>query len=237
MSGRLARRVAVAAVAVVLAGAAWAVFGSAATLTVTPKNASAFRTCVLTGYPASTTALTDTAADQGSPNTNRGAASVVEIASRTGSNARAYLRFDLSRCSPAVASSAVVKQASLRLRLAVAPASTRTYEVHRVTTPCPETGPPATCWTETGLTWNAQPGMVATVTSSLTLASDAPTRYKSWDVTADAAAMVAGTVPNYGWAIKDAQEDFTGTRVYARFASKNAGVAAGAPELVIVYSP
>jgi hypothetical protein len=221
--------------AVVLAGAAGLVFASATTLTVTPKPASAFRTCILSGYPTTSTAVADTWADENGKTSNKGGGTIVQVTSRSGHNKRAFLRFDLTKCAPVLASTASVKQATLRLFLSQRPESTRTYNVERVVTPCPESA--TTCWTEGGLTWNNQPSVSATVTSNLSLTSASALQYYDGDVTADAAAFVAGTASNYGWRIADSAEG-NATAVNAQFRTKNTtGNAAGAPQLVITYSP
>ena len=55
--------------------------------------------------------------------------------------------------------------------------------------------------------------------------------------TADAAAFMAGTASNYGWRIADSAEG-NSTAIDCQFKSKDAATnAAGAPQLVIVYSP
>jgi hypothetical protein len=220
-----------------LAGAGWAVFGSAATLSVTPKNHSAFRTCVLTAYPKTTAVEFDSWVDESGPGSNKGNTTTIQIQSKAGKNYRAFIRFDvLGKCAPAIDSSATIRTALLRLNLAARPASTRTYNINRVVAPCGEVGA-ATCWTEGGLTWTNQPG-VAGVTSTLSLSSSSTiSAYYAFDVTTDVAAMVAGTVSNYGWRIADSVEGTSGPAVSASFNSKNLDTAARAPQLVIVYSP
>jgi hypothetical protein len=223
-------------VVAVVAGAGWAVFGSAATLTVTPKNASAFRTCVLTGYPTSATVMADSWADQNAVSSNKGTGITLQVKSRSNENNRAFVRFHLANCVPTVPSSSTVKKATLRLNLAGAPTASRTYNINRVTGPCPEAA--TTCWSENSLTWNNQPAVAATATSTLALTtSSTVNQYHAFDVTTDVAAMVAGTVSNYGWRIADSAEN-AASAVIVTFKSKNAtSNAAGAPQLVIAYSP
>jgi hypothetical protein len=218
------------------AGAGWVVFGSAATLSVTPKNHSAFRTCVLTAYPKATTVEIDSWVDEGTPGANKGSTVSIQVQSRASKNYRGFIRFDLAKCAPAIASSANVRTALLRLNLSGAPTSgTRTYNVNRIIGPCPEAA--TTCWTEAGLTWSNQPVVAATATSTLSLSSTSSSSvYYAFDVTADVASIVAGAASNYGWRIADSAEGGAGT-VLVSFSSKNADAAARAPELVIVYSP
>ena len=160
----------------------------------------------------------------------------MQVQSNSSRNNRAFLRFDLTKCLPAIAGTATVKKATLRLVVAAAPTASRTYNIKRVTGPCPEAA--TTCWTETGLTWNNQPTVAASATSTLALTSSSTVnQYYAFDVTADAAAIVAGTASNYGWRIADSAEG-NATSVIATFKSKEAtSNAAGAPQLVVVYSP
>jgi hypothetical protein len=218
------------------AGAGWAVFGSAATLSVTPKNHSAFRTCVLTAYPKATTVEFDSWVDESGPKANKGSAAAIEVQSRANKNYRGFIRFDvLGKCAPTIAGSATIRTAHLRLNLSGPPASSRTYNINRVTGPCVEAA--ITCWTEGGLTWSNQPAVAAAVTSTLSLSSSSTNSvYYAFDVTTDVAAFVAGTASNYGWRIADSAEGAS-VDVSVSFNSKNVDIAARAPELVIVYSP
>ena len=236
MNARSVRRWGLAAGAAALAGAGWALVGSAATLPVAPRNHSAFRACVLTGYPTTTTAISDTWADENAKSSNKAGGATLQVQSNSGRNNRIYIRFDLTKCVPTIPGSTALKRATLRLALASAPSATRTYNINRVAGPCPEAA--TTCWTENGLTWNNQPAVAAAATSTLALTSSSATnQYYSFDVTADAAAMVAGTASNYGWRIADSAEG-SASAVIATFKAKNAsGNAAGAPQLVVAYSP
>jgi hypothetical protein len=221
--------------AVVLATAGVLFVASATSLTVTPKNASAFRTCVLTAYPTTSTVVADTWADESAKTSNKKSGAFVQVTSKSSANKRAFLRFDLTRCTSVLPSTATVKRATLRLDLSQAPASARTYNVQRVVSPCPEAA--TTCWTEGGLTWNNQPPVSGTVTSTLNLTSSSTLQYYGCDVTADTATVVAGTASNYGWRIADSAEG-NATAIDAQFKSKDAASnAAGAPQLVIAYSP
>ena len=224
----------IAAVAA-LSGTGWVVFGSAATLTVTPKNASSFRTCVLTGYPTTSSAMSDAWVDELLKTTNKGNTNSIQIRSSSLGDDRAFLRFDLVKCVPAIPSATAVKKATLRIHLGSAPGGSRTYNLNRVTAPCSEAA--TTCWTETGLTWNNQPAVAASATSTLALTSSSAKQYYTFDVTADVTAIVAGTASNYGWRIADSAEG-NSVAVTAMFDAKDATAdAAGAPGLVIVYSP
>jgi hypothetical protein len=235
--GSLPRVVLAVTAVVVVAGAGWVTLGSAATLSVAPKSHSAFRTCVLTAYPKTSTVGIDSWVDQSAPGGNKGSTASVQVQSRATKNYRGFIRFDLGKCAPTIAGSATVRTAFLRLRLSAAPTSgTRTYNINRVTGPCPEAS--ITCWTEGGLTWSNQPTVAAGVTSTLSLSSTSTTGvYYAIDVTTDLAAIVAGTASNYGWRISDSAEGNASTNILVSFDSKNVDLAARAPELVIVYSP
>ncbi|HEV7685923.1 MAG TPA: DNRLRE domain-containing protein [Acidimicrobiia bacterium] len=233
--GRRGRVALFVGAAVVLATALVVVLASATSLSVSPKNTSAFRTCVLTGYPTTSAVVADTWVDENAKTSNKKSGAFVQGTSKSSANKRAFLRFDLTRCTPVLATAATVKRATLRLSLSQAPASARTYNVQRIVSPCPEAA--TTCWTEAGLTWNNQPSVSSTVTSTLNLTSSSSLQYYAWDVTADAAAFVAGTAGNYGWRIADSAEG-NATAIDTQFKSKDASAnAAGAPELVIAYSP
>jgi hypothetical protein len=238
MSARLIRRLALAVATIaVLAGAGRAVFGSAATLPVAPKNYTAFRTCALTAYPKTTAVSFDGWVDQANVGANKVGSTTIQIQSRaTGKNYRGFIRFDLTKCVPAIAGSATVRAAFLRLNLSGPPTSgPRTYNVNRVVGPCPENA--TTCWTEAGLTWSNQPPVAAAATSTLTLTSTSTSSvYYAFDVTTDVAAFVAGTASNYGWRMSDSAEDSAGT-ILVSFIARELNSAARAPELVVVYSP
>src|SRR5215208_5746099 len=121
--------------------------GSAASLTATSQGLTAYRTCTVTGTPSSTTAVTDTVVRQASATSNFGTATTMEVASATSANRRAYLKFDLAGCTPAIASSATIRVATLRPYVSTLAAACRTLDIFRVTA----------SWTETALTWNNQP--------------------------------------------------------------------------------
>ena len=91
------------------------------------------------------------------PNNNYGTATQLEVGSEEcpgqefPDRGRALIRFDLS----AIPAGQVIQSASLQLYLRYAysgGASTNTINVHRV----------SASWTETGVTWNNQPGHAAT---------------------------------------------------------------------------
>jgi hypothetical protein len=219
-----------------LTGAGWMV-GSAATVTVTPKNHSAFQTCVLTAYPTATTVEADSWVDESNKTAKKGTSTTISIQSRSTKNYRGFVRFDLTKCNTPIPASATVRSATVRLNLSLAPVGTnRTLNLNRVTGPCPEAA--TTCWTEANITWNNQPTVAAAPTSAVTVGTATSTgTYFGFDATADVAAMVAGTASNYGWRITDSVEN-AATTYSVNFKSRELTAnAAGAPQLVVVYTP
>jgi hypothetical protein len=212
--------------------------GSAASLSLTSQNLTPYRTCTITATPATTTAVTDTTARQTTANGNFGAFNTltVQSGSNPALNQRTYIRFDLIVCSPAIPSSAIVRLATLRLYMTVAPGACRILDIFRVTA----------AWGEMTLTWNNQPFG--------TTVNNPPTGSRSGTfsvgpagcqnpaggayviggtVTADVASFVAGTVTNFGWMIRDDTEgSATNTTT---FAAKELGTVAQEPQLVITY--
>ena len=121
--------------------------GFAASLNLSSQAFTPYRTCVITGTPATTTAMVDASVRQGSAASNFGTATTNNVASQTGSlNRRLYVRFDLTQCVPAIPASATVRLATFRMYVTALPAVCRTVDVFRVTA----------SWTEAGITWNNQ---------------------------------------------------------------------------------
>jgi large repetitive protein len=211
--------------------------GSAASLTLTSQNFTPYRTCTITATPATTTAITDATARQGTPTTNFGALTTLTVSSGNGVNQRVYLRFDLTVCSPAIPASAIVRLATLRLYMTAAPAVCRVLDLFPVTA----------AWVETTLTWNNQPFGAAinnppTASRSGTFSVGTPAGCQNLaagyvvggTVTADVAAFVAGGATNFGWMIRDDVEGSATTRT-ATFTAKELGTVAQEPQLVITY--
>jgi hypothetical protein len=210
----------------------------AASLSVASKNLTVFRTCVVTATPSTSTADIDTYVDQNSATTNNGTATTMSVESGSGKNQRIYVKFDLTKCSPAIASTASVKSASLRLYVSTLPGACRTYDLFKVTS----------SWTETGITWNNQPfgtsinnPGTASRTSSLNVGtspcqnSTAGAYVSGWDVTADVQTYVAGTSSNFGWMIRDDTEGTTPART-GTFSDRETNTLAQSPQLLINYS-
>jgi len=211
--------------------------GSAASLTVTSQPLTPYRTCTITATPATTTAVADTTARQGSATSNFGALTTLTVSSASGANQRTYLRFDLTVCSPAIPSTAIVRLATLRLYMTAVPAACRIYDLF----------PATATWSETTLTWNNQPfgttiNNPATGSRTGTFSVGTPAGCQNQaagyviggTVTSDVASFVAGSVTNFGWMIRDDTEGSATTRT-ATFSAKELGTVAQEPQLVITY--
>lgn len=212
--------------------------GSAASLSLTSQNFTPYRTCTITATPATTTAVTDTTARQGTPTTNFGALTTLTVSSGNGVNQRVYLRFNLTVCSPAIPATATVRLATLRLYMTAVPAACRVLDLFPVTA----------AWVETTLTWNNQPFGTAlnnppTASRTGTFSVGTPagcqnqaagTYVTGGTVTSDVALFVAGTATNFGWMIRDDAEGSATTRT-ATFSAKELGTVAQKPQLVITY--
>lgn len=211
--------------------------GSAASLSLTSQNFTPYRTCTITATPATTTAVTDTTAGQGTPATNFGALTTLAVSSGNGVNQRVYLRFNLTVCSPAIPATAIVRLATLRLFMTAVPAGCRVLDLFTVTA----------AWVETTLTWNNQPfgtalnnpptasrtGTFSVGTAAGCQNQTAGTYVTGGTVTSDVALFVAGTSTNFGWMIRDDAEGPPPRT--ATFSAKEGGTVAQAPQLVITY--
>ena len=221
-----------------VAAALLAPLGFTATLSLTSQALTPYRSCVLSGTPATTTAVIDASVRQGSATSNFGTSTTNDIASGSAANRRLYVRFDLTQCTPAIASSAVIRLATLRFYPTVLPAVCRTVDIFRATA----------TWAEAGITWNNQPFGTAINNPASGSATDtygagtaagcentATGAYVSGAiVTSDVAAFVAGTATNYGWMLRDDVEGSATLRTQT-YSAKNLGTASQAPQLVITY--
>ena len=232
-------RFALATLALVLAGGLVAGTGFAASLSVSSQGFTPYRTCTLTATTATSTAVIDASVRQASATSNFGTSTTNDVASQSAANRRLYIRFDLTFCSPAIASSATVRLATLRLFGTVLPTAVcRTVDIFRVTA----------TWTEAGITWNNQPFgttinnpasgsrvdsfNVGTLAGCQNLAANA--YIVGADVTTDVATFVAGTATNFGWMLRDDAEGNV-TALTCTSSAKNLGTASQGPQLVITY--
>ena len=209
-------------------------------LGVSSGRLDASRTCTLTPIGSSSLAGTDARVQQGQPNNNFGSATVLNVDyGGSSNNIRTYLRFDLTKCTPAIASSAVVTSAVVRLWATSIPGSgaCTTQDIFRVTS----------SWSESTLTWNNQPFGTATNnpasasrTSSINVGnglgcqnSSASQYVTGWDVTTDVSAFVTGTA-NYGWMIRMDLENSSPARSTA-YVAREANNANRSPQLIVDY--
>ncbi|SDU18316.1 parallel beta-helix repeat (two copies) [Jiangella alkaliphila] len=153
---------------------------TAATYTWTVQSAT-----VNCGAPQTLTATADAWIDSGSTSSNKGSDSTLKVMSKSGSNLRALVRFNL----PALPAGCSVQSATLRLN-AKSAASGRTIQVLQL----------GGTWTEGGVTWANQP---ATTGSAVTTSSG--TGYREWNVAAMVQSMY--TSANHGFLVRDANEN------------------------------
>ena len=215
---------------------ATAVTTFAASLSLSASAITPYQTCALAATPATTTSVIDSPVRQATATSNFGTATTLSTSSASAANQRVYLRFDLTACNPTIASTAVVRLATLRLYLSAIPAACRTLDVFRVTA----------SWTEAAITWNNQPfgttlNNPATASRSASLAVGTPlgcanqaAGYVSADVTTDLTAFVTGSASNFGWMIRDDVESSATVRT-ATFSAKDLGTISQVPQLVVTY--
>jgi hypothetical protein len=222
----------------VVAAVAGATTAWPASLPVSSKQLTVYRTCVLDATTSAGTAVFDSWVDQRNPTTNNNSSTALQVASNTTRNQRTYTRFDLAKCSPTVPASASVKSATLRLYAGAPTASCRTHDLFSV----------ATSWSETTITWNNQPFGTALNNpaqsqrkSSMTIGTPAgcqntTTGYvNGWDVTTDVQAFVAGTSTNNGWMIRDDVEG-SSTAFLQQYGGKSNNSAVAMPQLLVTYA-
>ena len=234
----MSRRAAAFVVFVAGALASATVVGFAAGLSLSSQSFTPYRTCTITGNPASTTAVLDSSVRQGSATTNFGTQTTNNVATTGAANRRLYIRFDLSLCSPAIPATAIVRLATLRLYVTALPANCRTIDIFRVTA----------SWTEAAITWNNQPfGTVlnnpssASATDTFNAGTPAGCQNLSTGTymvganpTTDVAAFVAGTATNFGWMLRDDVEG-SATAYTNTESAKDLGTLAQAPQLIVTY--
>src|SRR5439155_10999767 len=121
---------------------------------------------------------------QGSP---AGAGTELDVQSQNNSNnRRTFLRFQLTGSGVA----GTVNSAKLRLFPFNTPSNNRTYNIDRVTA----------TWLETTITWNNQPGVAGSPTSTMPMTANTNlVLVRSGDLASDVAAVVIGTLTNFRW--------------------------------------
>jgi hypothetical protein len=149
------------------------------------KNASPSPSCSSPGS-STLTASADAWIDQGSPTTNNGTATSLQV--RSGAfnlNRRTLVEFNL----PSIPAGCSLSQATLNL-FSTAASTGRTIDVYRADG----------SWTEGGVTWNNAPATAGTAASAA-----AATGTVSWDVTSQTQAMYSPG-PDDGFIVRDSAE-------------------------------
>jgi hypothetical protein len=172
-------------------------------------------TCTLSG----TTSSTDTYVNQASATSSFGTGTTMLVQPDSGSQKWAFIRFDLSQCSPVIPTTGGADTATLKLVVTVTPRSSRTLTVT----------PIASTWSNT-TTWNAAPSFASSATTTFATGTTNNATI-SIPVTIDVDALIKSSTANYGWRISDggsaASQDTT------TFASSNA--TSNKPQLVVNY--
>lgn len=205
------RAVLALAVLAAIAGCSTVAFAAGLGVTARPLTSVAAASTV----PASSCSATpsqDTWLEGDKPGKKHGGDAALLVAADDGgknpATARALVQFDLS-CLPA---GAAIESATLKLYLASAPAGSRTYGVHRITS----------SWSDSSASWNDQPSFGPAGSTA-----SASGGWLSWNVTPDVAAGAGD-----GWAILDENESY---------GSATGGLdsveGANAPTLTIEYWP
>ncbi len=212
----------------------------AATVTVTSQKLTEVGTTGLSfsNPPVSTCTISpseSTRVEQTNPNTNYGDNYGLEIQSKNADNNRAFIKFTTQSCNEtgvSLPTASSIVSATLNLYMYNAPGTSRTHSMFRVT---------GTDWVETTLTWNNQPTVAASATSSVTTGTTANV-WKGWDITADVRSIRDGGV-NRGWMLRDASEN-SGTLDSGWFCSARNGSFGNCtdgtnddPYLTITYQP
>jgi hypothetical protein len=195
----------------------------AAALPITPtlltgasKAYSAPASCTLT-------AVADASVNSVTPTTNSGTSTQLNVSPNSLATQRAFVRFDLSGCSPSIPADAIVQSATLQLAIASTVLATRTIQLRSV----------SATWIEAGVTWNNQPAVAGSVTSSseVTVGQAAGT-VVSWTATSNVQSFVTGAATDFGFRLADSAEGaITGVALVL-----NAREAvSGRPQLVVTY--
>ena len=151
----------------------------------------------------------DTWVDQNAPTVVQTDANPLNVSAQSGRVRRAFVKFTI----PTTPAGCTITGASLRLNN-VGVRTGRTIQVTRA----------ASAWATTALTWNNQPGSIATDTPATAAAAAG---LMSWNVTS----MVAAGAAN-GFIVRDQTEN---QNVAQAFASSEATTASQRPQLVISY--
>jgi hypothetical protein len=153
---------------------------------------------------------------------NFGTATTLDVASTVATAKETFIRFDLSSCSPAIPTGAIVQSATVKLTVSSLALSTRSYVLKST----------SVTWAETTLTWSNAPAVAAAATASTTVnAGTAAGTVVQWTVASDVQSFVTAAATNNGWRLADSAEG-SGISTIS-FGSREA--ASGRPQLVITY--
>lgn len=217
--GRAGRGVVLAAlISVVTSGVghAGALGISSAYLTAAARVYGAPITCTLT-------AVADSYVDAALATTNFGTSGVLDLNPSSVDTERVFVRFDLTACSPAIPTDAIVQTAQVRLTVASLVLATRTIDLRRA----------VAAWTEAGVTWNTQPAAAGLVIGSASVTDgQAAVTVISWTATSDVQSYVTGAATDFGFRLSDSAEGVA-LGVVLSFSSREA--ASGRPQLVVTY--
>ena len=184
-------------------------------------GSNAFTTAASFGTDVTFTSTSDSYVNEKKSTTNYGTDASMIVESRNANDKRAFVQFDVS----SIPGTATVSTATLTL-CTTAVTGGRTYNVHRVTS----------SWTQTGVTWVAQPTVAASATDSLVTPSTAGCM--TWTVTADVQAWVDGSAVNNGLRVSDSVESVGGPGAGANDyrTLEDTAVPAEQPKLDVSYS-
>ena len=175
----------------------------------------------IVGTTVDFSASMDTYINQDHPSNNYGTDNDLDVRSQSGSkNKRTLVAFDLSSLPAGI----TIQSAILKLYVNNAPPGTRNYEAHRITA----------SWTEGGANWNnSASAFDAAATATTSISSNGTS---TWDVTTDVSAFYAGSFSNYGWLIKDANEDNSSAKEITFTSRDDGSHSTQHPVLEVVYT-
>ncbi len=175
-----------------------------------------------TSISVSFVSVGDAFVKKGQPNENKGTNAFMEVDGNAAKIRRSFVKFDL----PSIPAGSTVNLATLTLcylqKTSQTAAPGRIHELHRATS----------TWTETGVTWNNQPAVAASVTD--TIAVPSTSQCVDFNVTADVQAWVSGA-GNNGWRVNDQDETAKG-RFGTDYVTREQADASQRPKLDVTYT-